>query len=197
MHGTTDPTKLETVDSIFTDLFEAIGEDPQRGGLLETPKRAFKAWEEWTSGYDIDPASLLKTFEDGAEGYDEMVTVTGIPFYSHCEHHLAQIVGVATVAYIPSRRVVGLSKLARVVDAFAKRLQIQERMCSQIADVINETLEPVGVGVWLAARHMCMESRGVQKPGTVTHTTALRGAIKREPSARSEFMALVDRNVRI
>ena len=182
---------------IFRQLFEYIGEDPRRGGLIETPLRAYKAWEEWSSGYAIDPASLLKTFEDGAEGYDEMVTVTGIPFYSHCEHHLATIIGVATVAYIPNRRIVGLSKLARVVDAFAKRLQVQERMCSQIADTIADTLEPVGVGVWLAARHMCMESRGIAKPGTVTHTTSLRGAIRTEPSARSEFMALVDRNVRV
>ena len=188
---------MESRDSIFTDLFKHLGEDPQREGLLETPKRAFKAWEEWTSGYHIDPAALLKTFEDGADGYDQMVTVTGIPFYSHCEHHLASIIGVATVAYIPNKKIVGLSKFARVVDAFAKRLQVQERMTSQIADVINDTLDPVGVGVWIAARHMCMESRGVAKAGAVTHTTALRGAIKREASARAEFMQLVDRNIRV
>lgn len=185
-------------ESIFRHLFDYIGEDPARGGLEETPRRAFKAWREWTSGYDItDPGALLKTFEDGASGYDEMVTVTGIPFYSHCEHHLATIIGVATVAYIPRTRIVGLSKLARVVDAFAKRLQVQERMCVQIADTIDKVLEPVGVGVWLAARHMCMESRGIAKPGTVTHTTALRGAIKSEASARAEFMQLVDRDIRV
>jgi GTP cyclohydrolase IA len=184
-------------EQIFKELFNAIGEDPRRGGLEETPKRAFKAWEEWTSGYSIEPADLLKTFDDGAEGYDTMVTVTGIPFYSHCEHHLATIIGTATIAYIPKGRIVGLSKFARVVDAFAKRLQVQERMCSQIADVIDQTLNPVGVGVWLAARHLCMESRGVCKPGAVTHTTALRGAIKSEATARAEFMALVDRDVRI
>lgn len=188
---------MESRDSIFTDLFKHLGEDPKRGGLEETPKRAFKAWEEWTSGYSVDPASLLKTFDDGADGYDQMVTVSGIPFYSHCEHHLATIVGVATVAYIPQKRIVGLSKFARVVDAFAKRLQVQERMTGQIADVINDTLNPIGVGVWLAARHMCMESRGVSKQGAVTHTVALRGAIKIEPAARAEFMALVDRNIRV
>lgn len=184
-------------EDIFRHLFEYLGQDPQREGLLETPKRAFKAWEEWTSGYAIDPAQLLKTFEDGAEGYDEMVTVTGIKFYSHCEHHLASIIGEATVAYIPNKRIVGLSKFARVVDAFAKRLQVQERMCTQIADVINETLEPKGVGVWLAARHLCMESRGVCKSGAVTHTTALRGVMKNELATRAEFMKLVDRNIQV
>lgn len=184
-------------ERIFIDLFEAIGEDPKRGGLDETPKRAFKAWEEWTSGYAIDPASLLKTFDDGADGYDQMVAVADIPVYSHCEHHLASIIGKATVAYIPRDRIVGLSKFARVVDAFAKRLQVQERLTCQIADVINDTLEPVGVGVWIAARHLCMESRGVAIQGAVTHTTALRGAIKNEASARAEFMALVDRNIRV
>lgn len=185
------------VEKMFETLFAAIGEDPKRGGLEETPKRAFKAWEEWTSGYAIDPATLLKTFEDGADGYDQMVTVTDIPFYSHCEHHMAAIVGVATVAYIPRSRIVGLSKFARVVDAYAKRLQVQERMTCQIADVIDKTLEPLGVGVWIAARHMCMESRGVCKRGAVTHTTALRGAIKHEAPARAEFMALVDRNIHV
>lgn len=188
---------MDKAHDIFRHLFEYLGEDPQREGLLETPKRAFKAWEEWTSGYAIDPATLLKTFEDGAEGYDEMVTVTGIKFYSHCEHHMASIIGEATVAYIPRRRIVGLSKFARVVDAFAKRLQVQERMTSQIADVINDTLEPIGVGVWIAARHMCMESRGISKPGAVTHTTALRGVIKNQTAARAEFMALVDRNIQV
>lgn len=184
-------------ESIITNLLNAIGEDPTREGLQETPARAMKAWEAWTSGYTSDPRTLLKTFEDGADGYDEMVTVTGVPFYSHCEHHLATIMGVATVSYIPYKRIVGLSKLARVVDAFANRLQVQERMCTQIADVIQEVLEPRGVGVWLAARHMCMESRGVHKIGTVTHTTALRGAMRSEASARAEFMALVDRNIRV
>jgi GTP cyclohydrolase I len=188
---------MESRDSIFTDLFKHLGEDPQREGLLETPKRAFKAWEEWTSGYAIDPASLLKTFEDGSEDYDEMVTVTGIKFYSHCEHHMATIIGEATVSYIPNGRIVGLSKFARVVDAYAKRFQVQERMCTQIADIIDETLRPKGVGVWLAARHMCMESRGIAKPGAVTHTTALRGVIKHEPASRAEFMKLVDRNIQV
>lgn len=185
------------VEQLFVQLFEAVGEQPYREGLLETPSRAFKAWEEWTSGYAIDPSSLLKTFEDGSENYDEMVTVTGIKFYSHCEHHMATIIGEATVAYIPNKRIVGLSKLARVVDAFAKRLQVQERMCTQIAEVIHETLEPKGVGVWLAARHLCMEARGVAKPGAVTHTTALRGVIKEQAAARAEFMQLVDRNIQV
>lgn len=162
----------------------------EREGLAETPDRVAKAWEFWTSGYDQDPADVLKVFEDGADGYDEMVAVVDIPVYSKCEHHLADIFGRATVAYIPNGKIVGLSKLSRLVDIFARRLQVQERLTVQIADALEEHLEPVGVGVKVEARHMCMESRGLCQQGHHTVTTALRGAMKDEPQARMEFLAL-------
>lgn len=161
-----------------------------REGLLETPERVAKAWEFWTSGYAKDPAEILKSFEDGADGYDEMVMVRDIPIYSKCEHHLADIFGTATVAYIPNGRVVGLSKLSRLVDMYARRLQVQERMTVQIADALQEHLNPLGVGVLLRCRHLCMESRGVCQQGHHTVTSALRGALKDDPAARGEFMAL-------
>lgn len=161
-----------------------------RPGLLETPIRVAKAMEHWFGGYDVDIPGLFKVFKDGAEGADQMVAVVRIPFYSKCEHHMADIFGHATVAYIPSGRIVGLSKLNRVVDAFARRLQVQERLTNNIADAIQQYLEPVGVGVYITARHMCMESRGVCQHGHHTVTTALRGAIKDEPQTRAEFLAL-------
>lgn len=162
-----------------------------RPGLLETPTRAANAWLDWTAGYDVEPGSLLKTFEDGAEGCgDELVIVKGIEFYSHCEHHLAPFFGQAVVAYIPDKKVVGLSKLARVVDAYAKRLQVQERMTNQIADCIHDTLKPLGVGVLVEATHFCMCSRGVGKQHSTTITSALRGALRDKPEARAEFLAL-------
>lgn len=163
---------------------------PLRPGLLETPTRVAKAFEHWFGGYAVDIPGLFKVFEDGAEDADQMVAVVRIPFYSKCEHHMADIFGHATVAYIPSGRIVGLSKLNRVVDAFARRLQVQERLTNNIADAIQEHLEPVGVGVYITARHMCMESRGVCQHGHHTVTTALRGAIKDEPQTRAEFLAL-------
>lgn len=185
-------------DSLIQDstrhLLEAIEADanivPIRQGLQETPERVAKAWREWTSGYGVNPADVLKCFEDGAEGYDEMVIVKDIPIYSHCEHHLAPIFGTAAVAYIPDKRVVGLSKLPRIVDIFARRLQVQERMTTQIADAINEHLKPIGVGVVIRARHFCMESRGINRPGTVTITSALRGAMKEKAEVRAEFLRL-------
>lgn len=161
-----------------------------RPGLLETPLRVAKAFEHWFGGYAVDIPSLFKVFEDGAEGADQMVAVCRIPFYSKCEHHMADIFGHATVAYIPKGRIVGLSKLNRVVDAYARRLQVQERLTNNIADAIQQYLDPVGVGVYITARHMCMESRGVCQHGHHTVTTALRGAIKDEPQTRAEFLAL-------
>lgn len=161
-----------------------------RPGLQETPIRVAKAFSHWFGGYAVDVPGLFKVFEDGAEGADQMVAVVRIPFYSKCEHHMADIFGHATVAYIPSGRIVGLSKLNRVVDAFARRLQVQERLTNNIADAIQQHLEPVGVGVYITARHMCMESRGVCQHGHHTVTTALRGAIKDEPQTRAEFLAL-------
>lgn len=170
------------------------GEDPSREGLEETPKRFAKAWGHYTKGYYQDAESILKTFSDGADRYDEMVFQGDIPLYSMCEHHLAPFFGKAYIAYVPIHRVVGLSKLVRVVDMFARRLQIQERMAVQIADALQGTLKPLGVGVMLRCRHMCMESRGVAAYGTVTVTTALRGCFKSEPDARAEFLHMVEMN---
>lgn len=175
---------------LITGLLEFVGEDPNREGLLETPDRVLKAWGHWCQGYDKDPASVLKTFEDGAEGVDEMVIVGPIQLYSHCEHHMAPFFGTAHVGYIPNGRVVGLSKLARVVDIFAQRLQVQERLTTQIADCLMEHLQPLGVGVIVRAQHFCMCSRGVNKQGSFTTTSALRGAIKNGKAARAEFLAL-------
>ena len=172
-------------------LLEFVGEDPNREGLLETPKRVAKAWSFWCSGYGQDPKDVMKVFEDGAKGCDEMVIVRDIPIYSHCEHHMAMIVGTVTIAYIPNGKIVGLSKLARLADIFARRLQVQERLTNQIADALQEHLNPLGIGVLIKARHMCMESRGVCKQGQETITSALRGSLRNDTSARAEFMVLV------
>ncbi len=184
-------TQLTDLGVNFVKLLENVPKDqPLRQGLEETPARMAKAWEHFTSGYSVDIAKLLKTFEDGAENYDEMVMVKDIPIYSRCEHHLESIFGTATIAYIPNGRVVGLSKLSRVADAFARRLQVQERLTTQIANAIDEHLQPKGVGVIIKARHLCMESRGVCQQGHHTITSALRGVIKSDPTARAEFLQL-------
>lgn len=180
----------ESAFDVVTRALEVIGDDPSREGLLETPKRVVKAWETWFGGYDMDPESILKVFADGAEGVDEMVIEVDIPFYTHCEHHMAPFFGLASVAYIPNGRVLGLSKMNRIVDMFARRLQVQERLTNQIADALDKHLQPKGVGVLLRARHMCVESRGVRHRGCSTTTSALRGAIKDEPEARQEFLML-------
>lgn len=180
---------LLNAETAVRTLLSTIGEDITREGLLETPRRVAKAWRHWCGGYSIDPASLLKTFEDGADGAKEMVVVRDIPFFSHCEHHMAPFFGTATVAYIPNGRIVGLSKLNRLVDCFARRFQVQERMTTQIADAIVEHLDPLGVGVIVTARHMCIESRGVSQHGSKTTTSALRGAMI-EGTQRQEFLSL-------
>lgn len=150
---------------------------PLREGLQETPARVAKAFATWFGGYDVDVAGLFKTFEDGAEGCDEMVIVRDIPVYSHCEHHMAPIIGRAVVGYVPGEKIVGLSKLSRVVDAFARRLQVQERLTNQIADAIAEHLQAKAVCVYVDAKHLCMESRGVKQVcGSSTITKAFRGA---------------------
>lgn len=182
---------LSSKEGVILDLLTKLTpENPEREGLLETPRRVVKAWSEWTSGYGADIAGILKVFADGAEGYDAMVTVKDIPIYSKCEHHLADIFGTATISYIPNGKVVGLSKLSRLADAFARRLQVQERLTVQIADALQEHLQPIGVGVLIRARHMCMESRGLCQQGHHTITTALRGALRNEIAAREEFMRL-------
>lgn len=173
-------------------LLHAIDPEFGREGTAETPARVAKAWKHWCGGYEVDIATLLKCFEDGGERYDQMVLVKDIPIYSKCEHHLADIFGTCSIAYIPNGKIVGLSKLSRLADAFARRLQVQERLTDQIADALVEHLQPVGVGVLIKARHMCMESRGICQQGHHTVTTALRGAIKDEPQTRSEFLLLAN-----
>lgn len=175
------------IDAITSLLLKAVGDDPTREGLQETPTRVAKAWAKWTEGYGQDVTELLKSFEE--RQYDEMVIVKDIPIYSKCEHHLADIFGTATIAYIPDGRVLGLSKLSRVANVFARRLQVQERLTNQIADALADSeLKPKGVGVMLRCRHMCMESRGICQQGHHTVTRALRGVMKQgEP--RAEFIA--------
>ncbi|ARB06137.1 GTP cyclohydrolase [Dinoroseobacter phage vB_DshS-R5C] len=180
---------MDTKHDIIRAMLREIGED-EREGLAETPARVVKAWNTWFGGYGRDPVEVLKVFEDGAEGVDEMVIEVDIPFYTHCEHHMAPFFGLASVAYVPNGKVLGLSKMNRLVDLFARRLQVQERLTNQIADALEENLKPKGVGVLLRARHMCVESRGVQHRGCSTTTSALRGAIKDEPDARMEFLTL-------
>jgi GTP cyclohydrolase IA len=189
------PTRAE-VEAAVKTIIRWTGDDPARPGLKETPSRVTDAFEEYFRGYDQDPEAILqKTFEE-IEGYDEMIVLRGIRFESHCEHHMAPIIGRAWVAYIPDGRVVGISKLARVVDAYAKRLQIQEKMTAQIANTIQEVLKPQGVAVVLKAEHHCMTTRGVHKPGTDMVTSRMLGAFRDNPITRQEFLAMVTEDTR-
>ncbi len=184
------PSRTEVETAIRT-LIRWAGDDPSREGLVDTPKRVAKAFEEFFGGYRVDPVEILnRTFEE-TDGYDEMVLLRDIRFESHCEHHLAPIIGKAHVAYLPDRRVVGISKLARVVEAYARRLQIQEKMTAQIANVIDEVLKPKGVAVVIEAAHQCMTTRGVHKPGVTMVTSRMLGAFRTDPSTRREFLAMV------
>lgn len=181
------PTREEAEEAVRTLLLWA-GEDPSREGLLDTPKRVAKAYEEFFAGYGVDAEDLLaRTFSE-TEGYDETVMLRNVRIESHCEHHIVPILGRATVAYLPRKRVVGISKLARVVDAYAKRMQIQEKLTAQIADAIERVLEPRGVAVFLEAEHMCMSMRGVHKPGVSMVTTRFLGEYKHDPALRREFL---------
>ena len=181
-----------SASDIITRQLEFIGEDPSREGLLETPRRVVRAWNEWFSGYKQDPSDVFKTFKDGGEQYDQMVIVKDVPFYSHCEHHIAPFFGTATLAYIPDKRIVGLSKLSRLVTVFARRLQVQERLTTQINETMIKELKPKGCGVIIKARHLCMESRGISKQGHRTITSAVFGALRDKPEARAEFMRLAE-----
>ncbi|MGF1551913.1 MAG: GTP cyclohydrolase I FolE [Paracoccaceae bacterium] len=184
------PSEAEAEEAVRT-LLRWAGDDPDREGLRDTPGRVVRAYREWFRGYDEDPVALLaRTFEE-VEGYDEMVLLKDIRFESHCEHHLAPIVGRAHVAYLPAGRVVGISKLARVVDAYAKRLQVQEKMTAQIASSLSEVLAPRGVGVVIEAEHHCMSTRGVHKPGVSMVTSTMLGAFRRDPRTRKEFLDLI------
>ncbi|WP_420473898.1 GTP cyclohydrolase I FolE [Noviherbaspirillum sp. ST9] len=194
MHARTNLLR-EIDDDQFTEsdwrrLLKHLGEDPSRQGLHDTPKRVEKAWAHWTSGYASNPADILKVFEDGAEQVNELILVRGIPVYSHCEHHLAPFFGTATIGYTPNGKIVGLSKLTRLVDCFAKRLQVQERLTIQVAEALMEHVQPLSVGVVIRCRHMCMESRGIQTPGEETVTSALLGEMRTNLGLRSEFLAL-------
>ena len=184
------PSRAEAEQAVRT-LIRWAGDDPTREGLIDTPSRVAKAFEEWFSGYDDDPETILaRTFEE-VEGYDDIVLMKNIRLESYCEHHMAPIIGVAHVAYLPSQKVVGISKLARLVDAYSKRLQIQEKLTSQIADTLEEVLEPRGVAIMIAAEHQCMSTRGVHKHGVDTVTTRFTGAFKDDPKLEERFLRLV------
>jgi len=179
------------VEAAIRTILLWIGEDPERDGLRETPSRLMRAFQEYFAGYGQDPdLILMKTFEE-TEGYDEMVVLRRIPFQSHCEHHFAPIIGHAWVAYVPSHRVVGISKLARLVEAYAKRLQIQERMTAQIANTIETVLKPQGVGVVIKATHHCMTARGIKKEGSDLVTSRMLGCFRDNAMTRQEFLSMV------
>lgn len=184
------PTR-ESAEAAVRTLIEWAGDDPDREGLLGTPGRVVRAYEEFFSGYGEDPVEILQTTFEEAAGYDEIVMLRDIRLESHCEHHIVPIIGRAHVAYYPSQRVVGISKLARLIEAYAKRLQIQEVLTAQVADAINTVLKPRGVAVVIEAAHQCMTMRGIKKPGVVTITSRMLGCFKTEPETRAEFYRLV------
>lgn len=184
------PTREEAEAAVRT-LLRWAGEDPTREGLVDTPARVVRAYEEFFAGYSEDPEDILRrTFEE-TDGYDEMVLLRDIRIESHCEHHIVPILGKAHVAYLPDRRVVGISKLARVIEIYAKRLQIQEKLTAQVANAINDVLQPKGVAVVIEAAHQCMTTRGIRKPGVSMVTSRMLGAFRDNPATRREFMALI------
>ncbi|WP_322015638.1 GTP cyclohydrolase I FolE [Paraburkholderia sp. J12] len=184
------PSRAEAEDAVRI-LLRWAGDNPSREGLIDTPARVVRAYEEFFAGYDVDPREILSRTFSEVDGYDEMIVLKDIRFESYCEHHMVPIIGRAHVAYLPEHRVVGISKLARLVDAFAKRLQIQEKMTAQIADTLNEVLQPKGVGVILEASHQCMSTRGVHKAGVEMVTSRMLGTFRTDPSTRREFLAIV------
>jgi GTP cyclohydrolase I len=189
-HSTDRPTREAAEEAVRTLLLWA-GDDPTREGLVGTPDRVVRAYEEFFAGYDLDPVMMLeRTFEE-TDGYDEIVLLRDIRMESHCEHHMVPIIGRAHVAYLPHRRVVGISKLARVVEAYAKRLQIQEKLTAQIANTIQEVLQPRGVAVVIEAAHQCMTTRGIHKPGVTMVTSRMLGAFRDDPTTRREFLAMI------
>lgn len=188
--GTDRPSRAEAEAAVRT-LIRWSGEDPTREGLLDTPARVVRSYEEFFAGYDTDPKELLaRTFEE-TEGYDELIVLREIRFESHCEHHMVPIIGCAHIGYMPDQRVIGISKLARVVDAFAKRLQIQEKLTAQIANAIDEVLKPKGVAVVIEASHQCMTTRGVHKSGVGMVTSRMLGLLRDDPSTRREFLSII------
>lgn len=186
------PDRSEAENAVRT-LIRWAGDDPAREGLLDTPARVVRSYEEYFAGYLEDPVQTLSRTFSEVDGYDEMIVMTDIRFESHCEHHMVPIIGKAHVAYLPDRRVVGISKLARLVDIYAKRLQIQERMTVQIADMLNDVLQPKGVAVVIEGSHQCMTTRGVHKPGVAMVTSRMLGAFRSDGSTRREFLAMIGR----
>ncbi len=184
------PSREETEAAVRT-LIRWAGDNPDRKGLVDTPARVVSAYREWFTGYDMDPAVFLARTFDETEGYDEMVALRNVRFESHCEHHLAPVIGRCHIAYLPRSRVVGISKLARMVEIFSRRLQIQERLTAQIADIINDILEPRGVGVVIEATHHCMTTRGVHKPGVTMVTSRMLGDFRIKSATRREFLAYI------
>jgi len=184
------PNQAQAEEAVRT-LIRWAGDDPAREGLRGTPDRVVRAYREFFGGYDLDPLAILKrTFEE-TDGYDEMIVLKDMRFESHCEHHLAPIIGRAHIAYLPHHRVVGISKLARLLDCYAKRLQIQEKLTAQIANTLQDVLQPRGVAVVIDAAHQCMTTRGVHKPGTSMVTSRMLGAFRTDPSTRREFLAII------
>jgi GTP cyclohydrolase IA len=182
---------IEAAREAVRTLIRWAGDDPTREGLRDTPDRVVRAYREWFAGYEVDAGRILATTFEETNGYDEMVILRGVRFESHCEHHLAPIIGVAHIGYLPDRRVVGISKLARLLEVYAKRLQIQEKMTAQIANSISEALEPLGVGVVMEASHECMTTRGIHKPGVIMVTSYMTGAFRDNPTTRREFLAAI------
>jgi len=187
------PTRQQAEAAVRTLILWA-GDDPSREGLRDTPARVARAYEEFFAGYGQDPAEILKRTFSEVEGYDEMIVMSDIRFESHCEHHLVPIIGKAHVGYLPDKRVVGISKLARLVEVYARRLQVQEKMTVQIADTLQEILQPRGVAVVIEAAHQCMTTRGVHKPGVGLITSRMVGAFREDPSTRREFLAVIGRS---
>ena len=185
------PSRKQAEEAISTLLLWA-GEDPRREGLVDTPKRVAKAYEDWFSGYKDDPISFLKRTFREVDGYDEMIVLRDITFESHCEHHMAPIIGRAHVGYLPDRKVVGISKLARVVEAFARRFQVQEKMTAQIANCIEDVLKPKGVGVVIEAVHQCMTTRGIHKSDVSMVTSQMVGLFRKDARTRAEFLQMID-----
>ena len=186
------PTSEQAREAIRT-ILAYVGDDPSREGLLDTPDRVVRSYDEFFEGYLVDPAAILERTFSETDGYDEIVLLRNIGFVSHCEHHMAPIIGHAHVAYLPKTRVVGISKLARVVEAYARRLQIQEKMTAQIANLIDEGLEPHGVAVVVEAAHQCMTTRGVNKTGVDMVTSRMLGAFRTDPATRKEFLSMIGR----
>lgn len=182
---------LDRIEVLVRQLLVELGEDPQREGLLDTPKRVAKAYKDWFSGYALDPAEYLRRTFKEVEGYDELVVLRDISFESHCEHHMAPIIGKAHVGYLPNGRVVGISKLARVVEAYARRFQVQEKMTAQIARSIEEVLQPCGVAVVIEGMHECMTTRGIHKRGVSMVTSAMLGTFRDDARTRAEFLQFI------